>query len=217
MYYNIIRSTILLFDIYKTMKWGVIVKKKEMTRVPVGDKLVTVTLLQIVPQDIVRYKTEEKDGYSAVVVWADKKIKKNKKGDVVIYKTEREFPISDEYVSANDTWKSLSFEDFSDIKKVSITWIAKGKGFQGVMKRCNAHWWPETHGSKFHRTIGSMGNRKPRRVMKGHPHAWHMGTQRITLNDVTIVDVLQLEDENLMLIKWSVPGSYNANLYVTIA
>jgi large subunit ribosomal protein L3 len=52
--------------------------------------------------------------------------------------------------------------------------VSKGKGFQGAMKRFNLSGGQKTHGSKFHRQIGSLGNRKPRRVQKGHPHAGRM-------------------------------------------
>ncbi|HCY21532.1 TPA: hypothetical protein DIC40_06930 [Patescibacteria group bacterium] len=60
-------------------KGGLVVKKQEMTRVWVEDKFVPVTIVKVVPQEIVRYKTAEKDGYAAVVVGVDKKEKEAKK------------------------------------------------------------------------------------------------------------------------------------------
>lgn len=198
------------------VKWGLIVKKKEMTRLPVGNALTAVTLLQIVPQNVVRYKTEEKDGYNAVVIWAEKKESDKQKGIKTSFTRMVEFAHSDEYKETNPSWKMLDWDVLSWVEKVNVKWVTKGKGFAWVMKRHGAKWGPETHGSKFHRHIGSLWNRKPRRVMKGHPHNWHMWDDRMTVHNMSIVDVIKLDTETLVVIKWSVPGSYNSFLSLEI-
>lgn len=198
------------------MKGGFIVQKKEMTRIPVGEKLLPVTLLQVIPQDVVRYKTKEKDWYVAVVVGARKKTKTTKTGEKNIYNIEKEFVVDESYIAVHEAGKALSIDELQNIQKVSIVGTAKGKWFQGVMKRHHADGWPETHGSKFHRTIGSMGNRKPRRVQKGHPHAGHMWTQQVSLHEIEVVGIIPGVEENLMIVRGSVPGAYNNVLYVTL-
>ncbi len=197
-------------------KGGLIVRKKEMTRLPVGNSLTAVTLLQIVPQEVVRYKNMEKDGYEAVVIGADKKETKKKKGQKVTYSRMVEFGSSEEFMQANSAGSALTASILEGVEKINVTGTSKGKGFQGVMKRHGAKGGPETHGSKFHRHIWSLGNRKPRRVMKGHPHHGHMGDERITLKNLSVVDVLQLDNESLIVVKGSIPGSYNSYLKVEI-
>lgn len=197
-------------------KWGLIVRKKEMTRLPVGDSLTAVTLLQVLPQSVVRYKTEEKDGYNAVVIGAEKKELDNKKGMKVKFGSMVEFAHDEDYKQANAEGTEISGAALEGVEAVNVSWISKGKGFQWVMKRHGAKWGPETHGSKFHRHIGSLGNRKPRRVMKGHPHHGHMGSERVTLHSVSVVDVIDLDNETLVVVKWSVPGAYNSLLTLEI-
>jgi len=192
-------------------KGWLLAKKKEMTKVRVGDRFVAVTLLELIPQEVVRYKTKEKDGYQSVVIWLPN-TKKNTK-DKKKYKKMVEFDVSDEFISKYKEWSLLDVSCFDWIDTISVVWTAKWKGFQWVMKRFNTKWWPETHGSKFHRQIGSLGNRKPRRVQKWHPHAWHMWGQSMTLTNIKILDMLKWSvwwnSESLLVIKWSLPGAYN--------
>jgi large subunit ribosomal protein L3 len=73
-----------------------------------------------------------------------------------------------------------------------------------------------THGHKFARTGWSKGNRKPRRVLKWHPHAGHMGAERITLRNIPVIDKIVKDNETLVVLKWSLPGSYNWLITLTI-
>ena len=84
------------------------------------------------------------------------------------------------------------------------------------MKRFHVAGGPKTHGSKFHRHVGSMGNRKPRRTMKNHPHAGHMGDEMITFKKVKLLDVIQRDHEELLVIKGSLPGARNSKLKLII-
>lgn len=194
-------------------KWGLIVEKKEMTKVWNNGKFVSATMVKILPQEIVRYKTEEKDWYSAVVVWVEKKDLKKEKGHKIKYKKVVEFKNIDEtYVSEKKIGTILDDTLLDGVDSVTVVGTSKGKGYQWVMKRFHAAGWPKTHGSKFHRHIGSLGNRKPRRTQKWHPHAGHMGSETITLKNIKIVDKIDNGKEKILLLTGSLPGSYNGLL-----
>ncbi|AHB40845.1 hypothetical protein P148_SR1C00001G0030 [candidate division SR1 bacterium RAAC1_SR1_1] len=197
-------------------KGGLVVKKQEMTRVWVEDKFVPVTIVKVVPQEIVRYKTAEKDGYAAVVVGVDKKEKEAKKGKKIVYKDTIEFKIDSDYEQNNQVGKVFDVDMVQGIESVDVMGISKGKGFQGMVKRCNIKGMPATHGHKFTRTGGSKGNRKPRRTLKGHPHAGHMGVDRVTLKDIKILDIVKANGEQLIALKGSLPGAYNGLLKITL-
>jgi large subunit ribosomal protein L3 len=92
----------------------------------------------------------------------------------------------------------------------------KGRWYAWVVKRFWAQWGPETHGSKFHRHIGSMGCRKPRRVIKGHMHAWHMGTNRVSIKNKRCLDVFSHHSDSYLVIHWSIPWSYNSYVYCSL-
>lgn len=185
--------------------------KKEMTRVPVGERLDAVTLVQIPTQYLVRYKTEEKDGYDAMVVGLNKKEHKTNTGKIIFtYKNIKEFDISKDEIWKLQNGDEIVFETELEWQELTVIWITKGKGFQWGMKRFHLKWWPETHGSKFHRQIGSMWNRKPRRTMKWHPHAGHMWVDRTTVKGIKVLKTVKDEQETLLVLKWSIPGHYNA-------
>lgn len=101
--------------------------------------------------------------------------------------------------------------DFVDIKGVSI-----GKGFQGGMKRWHWHGGPKTHGSTSHRRIGSIGSTTtPGRVWKGHHLPGHMGTERVTIQNLRVVKV-DIQN-NLLLVKGAVPGHKSSCLIINQA
>jgi len=187
-------------------------QKKEMTKLWVGDKFHPVTVLSVVPQEVVRYKTVERDGYSAVVVG----VNKSKKNEKISFSQEREFRIDEAFSEKYPVWSILTEGVCEGVESVQLTSISKGKGYQWGMKRFHLKGGPKTHGSKFHRQIGSMGNRKPRRTMKGHPHAGHMGSEKKTLSDISIVKVQKNGDESLLIVKWSVAGHYNSYIQVKV-
>ena len=193
------------------------VRKKEMTKLWINDAHVAVTLLQLVPQEVVRYKTEEKDGYEAVVLAGGKKELSKEKGQKISYAWMKEFPASDVFKGKFSEGSSVDLSLFEGVEELSLTGISKGKGFQGAVKRFHLAGGPKTHGSKFHRHVGSLGNRKPRRVQKGHPHAGHMGTETVTLHHRPIADVITVGDDKFIAIRGSVPGAYNSMLAVYLA
>ena len=194
------------------MKGGLLCQKKEMTKVRKDGKQHAVTLLTVVPQQIVRYKSIEKDWYSAAVVGIHPVSKEGK----TEYQQMIEFSIDDEFVQAYAVWSAVSTDLIDGKELVAVSGVSKGKWFQGAMKRFNLKWGQKTHGSKFHRQVWSMGNRKPRRVQKGHPHAGRMWWAQITIKDRPVLGVYKLENEVVVWVKGAVPGSYNGMVSLLI-
>lgn len=193
-------------------KGGLVVSKKEMTRIWIDGKMVPVTLVEILPQKILRYKTAEQDGYQAVVIGVGEKETKKEKGNKLAYDVVTEFKVDDTFQSAHEAGKVLDTAFIEGIETFEVKGVSKGKGYQGAMKRFHVSGGPKTHGSKFHRHVGSMGNRKPRRTMKNHPHAGHMGDEAITLKKIKLLDTIQRDNEQLLVVKGSLPGARNSKL-----
>jgi len=197
-------------------KGGLIVAKKEMTKMWIEDSFVPVTLVQLIPQEIVRYKTQEKDGYVSAVVGVEKKELKKDKGQKIKYKKTQEYKVDDSFVSAHQAGSLLDLGLLEGVVQVDVTGNAKGKWFQGMVKKFHIKGGWATHGHKFTRSGWSKGNRKPRRTLKGHPHAGHMGTQQVTLKNIPIIDKIIKDNETLVVLKGSIPGAYNSLLTLTI-
>ena len=188
--------------------WSFLCLKQEMTQMLLDDKMEAVTLLKFLDdQEVVRIKTQEKDGYNAIVVWAGKKEKDGK----TTYKYLKEFKVDN--IDWYKVWDKISMSD--DINTVTIKSVTKWKGFQWVVKRYWFGWWRATHGSKFHREPWGMGNRKPRRVNKNHPLPWHMWSVNITLKNVKVVGFHCLDaNDNILVVKWPVPWGRNSLIRV---
>ena len=196
-------------------KAWLIVAKKEMTRIWDEWKMIPVTIVKVLPQEVLRFKTEDKDWYSAVVIWVNKKEIEKAKWQKVTYSVTTEFKnIDDSFSNSYKAWTRLDMSLLEGVEEINLVGTSKGKGFQWVMKRFHASWWPKTHGSKFHRQVWSLWNRKPRRVQKWHPHAWHMWGEQVTLKNIRIIDRVQQDGEQLLLLKWSITGSYNSFIKV---
>lgn len=194
------------------IKGGLVVSKKEMTRMWIDGKMVPVTLVEVLPQKVLRYKTNDKDGYQAVVIWVGEKETKKEKGNKLAYEVTTEFKIDDNFQSAHEVGKILDGSLFEGVETLEVKGVSKGKWYQGAIKKFHLKGGPKTHGSKFHRHVGSMGNRKPRRTMKNHPHAGHMGDETITLKKIKLLDTLKKENEELLIVKGSLPGARNSKL-----
>lgn len=191
-------------------KGGMIFEKQEMTRLwNDQNEQVPVTLLKLVPQEVIRKKTEEKDGYNAIVVGTGKKENKDKeKWQKVDYKYITEFKVTDEQMKEFDQGDELDLSFFESLESVSLTGYSKGKWFSGVIKKHGFSGGPESHGSHFHRGTGSIGNMKPKRVNKGHPMPGRDGNDKVTLKNVDIIDRIEDDEDELLAVKGSVPGSY---------
>jgi len=100
----------------------------------------------------------------------------------------------------------ITVEKFTKGDRISVSGISKGKGFQGVMKRHHFSGGPGSHGSMFNRAPGSIGaSSYPSRVWKNQKMPGHMGSERVTVQNLEIVDVKT--DQNILLIKGAIPGA----------
>lgn len=199
------------------MEKAILAVKVGMTqRFNAKGELVPVTVLQAGPCVVTQVKTVENDGYSAVQVgFMDKKAKlvnKPLKGHFdkagVSYKRYvREFRLTDaEKYSVKDEIKA---DVFAEGDKVDVTAISKGKGYQGAIKRHGQSRGPMAHGSKYHRHAGSNGSATtPGRVLKGKHMPGHMGSVRVTVQNLEVVMVDA--ENNLILVKGAVPGPKKA-------
>ena len=195
------------------MAW-IIATKLDMTRVVKDDKFIPVTLLQVPTLKVVWFKTLEKDGYDAIIVGvlnkeanvelAEGKVTLNKS----VFSKIKEFPVSDEEKGKYNVGDNVSLDVLEGDVKVSIEWFSKWKWFTGAMKKHNFHGWPATHGSKFHRALGSIGNRKPTRTHKGKKMHGHHGNTQFTIKKVPVE--LVNKEIGVIAVRGGVPGWRNS-------
>lgn len=185
---------------------------------------VPVTVVKLIPNIVTQVKTVEKDGYEAYQVGygekREKLVKKPTKGHLksanVSANLTKFAEIKNETVSNDDLGKEVSIASFTPETYVDVTGVTKGKGFQGVMKKYNFAGGPAAHGSHFHRTTGSIGNRAtPGRVFKLKKMPGHMGAVKQTVQNVKVVEVNS--EKGYMLIKGSLPGSKNGFIKIARA
>lgn len=175
-------------------------------------KLVPVTVIEAGPCFVSQKKTVEKDGYDAIqVAFGDIReslVNKPKKGHftkagIPVKRFVKEFRLED--TSAYEVGSEIKAEVFAAGDKIDVTGISKGKGFQGVIKRHNFSRGPMSHGSKFHRAVGSMGaSSDPSRTFKNKKMPGHMGCEKVTIQNLTVVKVYP--EKNIILVKGAVPG-----------
>ena len=174
---------------------------------------IPVTAIEAMPLTVVAKKTQDKDGYNAIVVsFGDIKEKNaNKphkgifeKAGVEVQKYLKEIKV--ENVDEYEIGSKITVEAFEQNDKVDVQGTSKGKGFQGVIKRHGQHRGPMGHGSMYHRRPGSMGSTTtPGRVFKGKKLTGHMGSQTSTILNLDLVKVDT--DKNVILVKGSIPGA----------
>ena len=195
------------------MKKAILATKVGMTQIFNEDGVLTpVTVLQAGPCVVTQVKTVENDGYSAVQVGfgeiREKLVNKPRKGQFdkaeVSYKRFlKEFRFED--AESYEVKQEIKADIFAAGDKVDATAISKGKGFQGAIKRHGQSRGPMAHGSKYHRHAGSNGAcSDPSKVFKGKRMAGHMGSVKVTVQNLEIVRVDA--ENNLLLVKGSVPG-----------
>jgi len=189
-------------------------KKVGMTQIFIENGLsVPVTVVEAGPCTVVQKKTLEADGYNSLKVGfeniAEKKLNKPAKGLFSKVKVSpkrylREFRIED--TAKYEVGQDIKVEEmFQPGDRVDVSGISKGKGFQGTIKRYGQSGGQETHGSMYHRRVGSMGaNTSPARVFKGKKLPGHMGADNVTVQNL---DVVKVDSErNLLLVKGAIPG-----------
>lgn len=200
---------------------GILGKKIGMTQVFSDEgKVIPVTVIEAGPCKVVQKKTIDNDGYTTFQLGFEeirkqKNVSKGmlghfKKANLPPYRLLREVKLDGIDFNVGD---SVTVEIFNKGDKVSVTGVSKGKGFQGVMKRHNYKGGPGSHGSMFNRAPGSIGSSSyPSRVWKGKGLPGHMGDQKQTAKNLEIVDVKK--EQNLLLIKGSIPGANNGFLVI---
>jgi large subunit ribosomal protein L3 len=202
---------------------GILGIKLGMTQVFAEDGSVEpCTVLQAGPCVVVQRRTKTKDGYDAAQLGLVEFVKPQRinkpmtghfrKAEVAPVRLLREFRIED---SADETKPGdrVLVDSFAPGEYVDVTGVSKGRGFQGGVKRWHYRGGEATHGSMFHRAPGSIGASSfPSRVWKGQHMPGHMGHARVTAKNLRVVKIDA--DENLLLVRGSVPGPNGA--YIAI-
>ncbi len=188
--------------------------KAGMTRVfDENGNHIPVTVVKLIPNVITQVKTSEKDGYVAYQVAFNEKreslLTKPVKGQLakanVSLNLTKFAEVKTVEVDAANLGKELNLEVFAAGSYVDVTGESKGKGTAGVMKRYNFRGGPASHGSHFHRRVGSIGNRAtPGRVFKNKKMPGHMGCVTKTIQNIVVVEVNPAK--GYLLLKGSVPG-----------
>lgn len=205
------------------MAIGVIGTKSGMTRVftDAGESI-PVTVIVATPNRVTQVKTQAVDGYDAVQVTA---------GEVKSGRVSR--PLAGHFSKANaeagrGLWEfrldspmdelqlgaEVGVEQFEKGQIVDVAGVSKGKGFAGAIKRWNFRSQDASHGNSVsHRAPGSIGQcQTPGRVFKGKKMAGQLGNRRVTVQNLTVVDVVP--EKHLLLIKGAVPGAPGADICV---
>jgi large subunit ribosomal protein L3 len=195
---------------------GLLGRKIGMTQVfgPTGEAI-PVTVLEAGPCVVTQVRTADRDGYAAVQIgFGDIKPKNLTKpqqghlagaGRLVRYLREFEADNADEHQVGD----IVNVDLFEAGQMIDVTGTSKGRGFQGVMKRHHFRGGPRTHGqSDRARAPGSIGaGTTPGRVWKNTRMAGRMGNKRVTVQNLTVVEVLP--EQHLLLVRGSVPGAKN--------
>ena len=195
------------------MKKGLIGRKIGMTQVfDEKGNVIPVTVVELGPCAVVQKKTVENDGYSAVQLgFEDKKVTRTNKpmkghfdkANVAPKKVLKEFRLEDD--SALNVGDIIKADIFAAGEKVDVVGTSKGKGTAGVIKRWNFSRLKETHGTgPVARHAGSLGVIDPARIFKGKKMAGHLGSERVTVQNLDVVKVDA--ENNLIAIKGAIPG-----------
>ncbi len=200
-------------------------KKLGMTQVyDAQNVLVPVTVLEAGPCPVVQVKTVEKDGYNAVQIGFSTKKPKNTAAGEQGHAKSAGLDIAPRVLSEvrSSDAPTLKVGDvvtvatFTEGQLVDVSGVTKGKGFQGVVKRFRVAGGPATHGSMFHRRIGSVGMRQtPGRVWKNQAMPGHMGSEARTVQNLRVVKIIA--EQNLILVKGAIPGANGDDIIVRSA
>ena len=205
------------------MAKGILGKKIGMTQIfTEAGTLIPVTVIEVTPNVVLQKKTVETDGYNAVQLgYLDKKEKHATKAEVAHAAKANTAPkrfvkeIAGEEMLAFEVGQEVKGNIFVEGELVDVTGTSKGKGFQGIIKRYNAHLGPMAHGSKYHRRSGSLGALGPNHVFKGRQLPGRMGGLKVTVQNLEIVKVDA--ERNLLLVKGSVPGPNKSMITIKTA
>lgn len=200
-------------------------KKIGMTQVyDANNVIIPVTVVEAGPCSVIQVKTTENDGYEAIQLgYSQKKIKNTSKGELnhakkagleVAPRVLTEIRLTEP--SEAKPGDVVTVEAFSEGQVVDVLGVSKGKGFAGVVKRYRVKGGPATHGSMFHRRVGSVGMRQtPGRVFKNQIMPGQMGSKNRTVQNLRVVQVIS--DKNLILVKGAIPGANGDDVLVRTA
>ena len=204
------------------MSIGLLGKKLGMTRVyDEKGRVTTATVIEADGNRVVQVKTAEKDGYNAVQIgFHDQKPQRVSRAQAGHFaksstppkKFIREFRLrSDEAVP--EEISDIPLTTFRVGQFVDVIGQSKGKGFQGVVKKHNFEGQPASHGSMMHRRNGAIGNRStPGRVWKNMGMPGHLGDERVTVQNLRILQVRQ--EDGVILVSGAIPGAKGSNVIV---
>ena len=204
------------------MAIGLIGKKQGMSRLFTDEgSSFPVTVISVLPNTITQVKTREVDGYSSIQVTTGSKSQKHlkkpesghfRKASVDPGEGLWEFVIQEDDIGELKVGESISLDQFEEGQKVDVSGTSIGKGFSGVVKRWNFKMQDATHGNSLsHRAPGSIGQcQTPGRVWKGKKMSGHMGSKKVTVQNLKIQS-LDLEN-SLVLLKGSVPGPKGSHI-----
>lgn len=203
------------------MSIGVVGRKCGMTRIFTEEGVsVPVTVIEVEPNRVTQFKTEETDGYRAVQVTVGERrasrVTKAQAGhfakaSVAAGRGVWELRVEEGEFNSGD---ELSVQQFSAGQLVDVTGQSKGKGYAGTIKRWNFRGQDNTHGNSVsHRAPGSIGQcQTPGRVFKGKKMSGHLGAERVTVQSLEVVRVDA--ERNLLLVKGAVPGATGCDVIV---
>lgn len=175
--------------------------------------MVPVTVIEAGPMTVVRKKTVERDGYSAVVVaFEDMKEKAVNKPEAGAFKKANVGPkrfvkeFKYDNADAYEAGKEIKCDIFANGDMVDVSGVTRGRGFTGVIKRWNQRRLKMTHGTgPVHRSVGSTGaNSTPSKVIKGLHMAGQYGHENVTIQNLKVVKVDK--ERGVLLIRGAVPG-----------
>jgi large subunit ribosomal protein L3 len=197
---------------------AIIARKVEMTHIfDENGNFIPVTLLLVEGNVVTQVRTKEKDGYNAIQVGfgSSKAVSKPLAGHLkksgVQTRTLKE--VEGEDGKTYQVGDVISADVFEEGDQVEAQGVSKGKGFAGTIKRHNFHRGPMTHGSHNHRAPGSIGAMYPQHVFKGKKLPGRMGADTVKIKNLKIAKVIK--EDNLILIKGSVPGPKKGIVLIT--
>ena len=202
------------------MKKAIIGKKVGMTQIfDETGKVIPVTVVEAGPCVVTQKKTDETDGYEAVQLGfedvKESKLTKPeaghlKKAGVEAKRHLKEFRLEESTLNVGDVVKA---DTFAAGDWIDVTGISKGHGYQGVIKRHNAHRIDMTHGGgPVHRHAGSMGALDAARIFKGKIGAGQMGNEQVTVQNLEVVKVDA--ELNMIVIRGAIPGPKGGLVYI---
>lgn len=198
---------------------GILGRKLGMTQVFDEDgRAIGVTVIEAGPCVVVARRRPEKDGYAAVQLGFgpvhERKLTRPERGHLRAHGIQqpmrylREFRFDPEEkgdLAALEPGATVTVEQFAPGDRVDVSAPTRGKGFAGVIKRWGQRRGPMSHGSMYHRRVGTLGATGPQRVLKGKKMPGRMGGERVTVQALRVVRVDP--GRNLLLVHGAVPGA----------